>query len=121
VSFAGVKDSLEGVFVLDFLTGQIKGAVLNNRTGTFTHAYGRNVALDFQVDPNATARYTISTGLAMLPVQGRVTMAAGVIYVAEMSSGKLAAYGFPYSDGGVTPGVVPLKPLDVFQFRDVVQ
>ena len=107
---------VEGVFVLDFLTGTLAGGVLN-KSGAFTASYGRNLAADFNVDPEAQPHYAFVSGLANIPSQGRVTMATGVVYVGELTSGKVIAYGFPYNE---TPRPVPtvqLAPLDQFQFR----
>jgi hypothetical protein len=119
VTFGGVRDTLEGVFVMDFLTGQLKGAVLA-KTGRFSHFYYRNIAADFQVDPAATPHYAIVQGNAQLPSQGRLTMATGVIYVGELTSGKVLAYGFPYNDTNAPVGPFPLAPMDTFAFRDAV-
>lgn len=120
VQFAGVRDHLEGVFVLDFLTGQLKGAVLT-KTGKFTHFYQRNIGADFQIDPSATPHYAIVQGNAQLPSQGRFTMATGVIYVAELTTGRVKAYGFPFNEtnrAGVGP--IQLGQLHEFQFREAV-
>jgi hypothetical protein len=119
VTFGGVRDHLEGVFVLDFLTGQLKGAVVG-KAGKFSHFYYRNLAADFQVDPSATPHYSIVQGNAQLPSQGRLTMATGVIYVGELTSGKVAAYGFAYNDTARPVGPLPLAPLDTFAFREAV-
>ena len=119
VQFAGVRDHLEGVFVLDFLTGQLKGAVIG-KGGRFTHTYFRNVAADFQVDPAAAPHYAIVQGNAQLPSQGRFTMATGVVYIAELASGKVAAYGFVYNDTARPFGPIAMAPLDTFSFREAV-
>ena len=119
IMLAGVRDHLEGVFVLDFLTGQLKGAVLG-KVGRFTHFYYRNVAADFSVDPSATPHYAFVTGTAQLTSQGRVTMASGVIYVGELTSGKVVAYGFPYNDTNRVMAPVPLSPMHTFPFREAL-
>lgn len=119
LQLAGVRDHLEGVFVLDFLTGQIKGAVLG-RNGKFSHFYFRNIAADFQIDPTATPHFAFVQGTAQLPSTGRATMATGVIYIGELTSGKVAAYGFPYNDTAKPVGPFPLAPLDTFSFREAV-
>src|SRR5689334_4178618 len=49
----------DAVFVLDFLTGRLTGAMLNPQSGIFTNFYFRNVAADFIIDPNAKAKYAI--------------------------------------------------------------
>lgn len=119
VQFAGVRDHLEAVFVLDFLTGQLKGAVLG-KTGKFTHFYYRNVAADFQVNPSATPHYAFVQGTAQLPSKGRATMATGVIYIGELTSGKIAAYGFPYNDTSRPVGPIAMAPMHTFAFREAL-
>ena len=41
----------EAVFVLDHLTGILRGGVVSNQTGGFAFTYARNVAAYFQVNP----------------------------------------------------------------------
>lgn len=109
---------VEGVFVLDFLTGQLQGGVLNTKTGKFQYTYSRNIASDFNIDPNAEPHYAIVAGRANLPSSGRVQPAQGVVYVAELSSGRVAAYMFPYSPGNRGAAGVQMVPLDSFPFRE---
>src|SRR5690242_17579559 len=40
---AGLSDPIEGVFVLDFLTGELKGGVLSRQMGKFVSFYFRNI------------------------------------------------------------------------------
>jgi hypothetical protein len=109
---------LEGIFVLDFLTGTLRGAVLNEQTAKFSQFYLRNVAQDFQVDPKKEPRYAIVTGVANINSRPGFQAANGVVYVAELSSGKVAAYGFPYVPARGPLPVVPMVPLDTLQFRE---
>jgi len=118
IQLAGVQDKQEGVFVLDYLTGRLQGVVLNSRLGRFTHQYFRDLANDFNVDPKAgRPQYSMVTGIAQLPAQGRVTWANGIVYVGELTSGKIHAYAFPYADsrGKVPP--IQMQKIDEFQFR----
>mgnify|MGYP006908273216 CR=1 FL=1 len=115
-------DTLEGVFVLDFLTGRLSGAVLNTKVGKFGNFYYRSLADDFRTDPNSPGRYTIVTGKANLPSQGRLTLATGVVYVAEFDSGLVACYAFPYAETARTAQPVPIEivMLDRFPFRQAI-
>lgn len=117
VSFAGTS---EAVFALDFLTGRLTGGILNNRSGKFTHAYYRNVAADFQLDPKIDPTYAIVTGRCQLPGARGVTPAQGVVYVAELTSGKVAAYVFPYKESNQPLPPAELTPTDFFTFREAV-
>jgi hypothetical protein len=116
-----ILDTVEGVFVLDFLTGRLTGAVLNAKAGVFGHAYFRNVAADFKVDPTGNTNYAIVAGRAQLPSRGRVSMATGVVYVAELSSGRVIAYGFPYNESPRPVPPVEMGILDNFAFREAIQ
>ncbi len=118
-STVSLANGTEGVFVLDFLTGQLRGGVLNEKSGKFNHAYMRNIAADFNVNPKAKPHYAIVTGQSRLTSRGRIQMAQAVIYIAELSSGKVLCYGFPYnlSHKG---GPLPLILLDGFQFREAI-
>ncbi|MGE5193671.1 MAG: hypothetical protein ACM3U2_14340, partial [Deltaproteobacteria bacterium] len=52
---------------------------------------------------------------AQIPNQNQMAMASGMLYVGELSSGKLAAYAFPWREQGIGP--VPLIPMDVFPWK----
>src|SRR5438045_436599 len=65
VSVIGV-DPIEAVFVLDFLTGQLKGSVLSRQLGQFVLFYWRDLANDFSIDPKVEPRYAIVNGQGQL-------------------------------------------------------
>jgi len=114
----GSSSNAEGVFVLDFLTGQLTGGIINARSGKFQYTYSRNVAADFNIDANAEPHYAIVTGQATLPNAGRIQNAQAVVYVAELSSGRVAAYAFPYQQSNTAAAAIAMTPLDSFQFRE---
>lgn len=114
-------DGTEGVFVIDYLTGELKGAMANPRIGKFTNFYYRSLAADFNVDPKAEPHYVMVTGQRGQNIgQAGVSLAAGMIYVGELTSGKIVAYTFPYRELRVPAPPVQLTPLDLFQFREPV-
>ena len=109
---------LEGVFVLDFLTGTIRGAVLNEQSAQFTQFYYRNLAQDFNVDPKSEPSYSMVTGLANINSRPGFQAANSVIYIAELSSGTVRAYGFPYTVARVPQPPIQMVLLDKFPFRE---
>lgn len=122
ISVAGVEDKQDAVFVLDYVTGRLQGAVLNGRTATFTNFYYRDVAADFDVDPaKGEPHYAIVTGISQLPSRGRITWANGVLYVGELSSGKIHAYAFPYNEVRSKQPPVQMQLIDAFPFRQPMQ
>jgi len=112
---------VEGVFVLDFLTGRLTGGVINNRHGQFQHSYGRNIAADFNVNPKLQARYAIVSGSLNMNSRRQFTPASGVLYVAEMNSGQVICYTFHYTQTDHKLPQLPLVPVDRFQFREATQ
>lgn len=117
---AGIDDPIDGVFILDFLTGQLKGAVMNRQQGRFTSFYMRNLADDFGVKGDEDPHYCIVTGYSQMPANQGTTFASGVLFVGELTSGKVAAYCFPWNEPG-SGGVVPLTLLDAFPFKQPVR
>jgi hypothetical protein len=113
----------EAVFVLDFLTGRLTGAMLNQQSGVFTNFYFRNIAGDFQLKATAAAKakYAIIPGNAYLTTGSGVTLSTGVIYVAEMTSGKVVAYTFAIQNSKVPTPPQGLEPLAFFPFRDAAK
>jgi hypothetical protein len=114
----GVAGELEGIFVLDYYTGRLTGAVLDPKSGKFMSAYFRSVAADFNVDAKAEPNYAMVTGKAPLNAKGRTPMSSGVIYVGELTSGRVNVYGFPFAVGNSPAGPIPLDPLDSYGFRE---
>ncbi len=112
----------EAVFVLDFLTGRLTGALLNQQSFAFTNFWFRNVAADFQLKASAAAKakYCIIPGNAYLTSAGGATMATGVVYVGEMTSGKVIAYSFAVRNSKTPLPVAPLEPVAFFPFREAV-
>lgn len=115
---AAIHDPLEGIFVLDFLTGQLKGAVMNRQAGTFGAQYYRNVADDFKLPPKAEPQYSIATGVSQLAARPGASFASGIIYIGELKSGKIVAYAFNWRETRLKLPPQPLIPMDYLQFRE---
>jgi len=112
----------EAVFVLDFLTGRLTGALLNQQSFTFTNFWYRPVAADFGLKPNAAAKakYCVIPGNAYLTSGGGATMSTGCVYVAELTSGKVVAYSFTVRNSKTPLPVTMLEPVAFFPFREAV-
>ena len=110
---------IEAVFVLDFLTGRLTGAVLNNQGDTIVYIYGRNVAKDFnQADADGAGNYAIVSGFSQRKARAGIQWGQSSIYIAELSSGKVICYGIPYQNlSRPARGPVELLPISNFSFR----
>ena len=117
----GMGGGAEGFFVLDFLTGDLSGGMLNPATGTFGVAYRHNVLNDLGFQPGQAKdpRFLLVAGRAELPRRGMPSMAPSVLYVTDCSSGATVAYGIPFGpqQGAVVGVPLPLQPLDLAQPR----
>ncbi len=109
----------EAVFVLDHLTGVLRGGWLNSRSGTFSHNYLRNVAADFQVNPaTPEPKYAIVSGMTNLQGAGGNQPANGVIYIGELTSGAVIAYGISMPRGNGAAGPLEIVRIGGFPFRE---
>ncbi|MEQ8847259.1 hypothetical protein [Botrimarina sp.] len=93
-----VADDVEGLFFLDFLTGDLKGAVINRRGPGFNGYFTYNIAADFNVGNVQNPKYLMVTGLARdLQTGGAGRMGRSVLYVVEATSGQAVVYGLPWN------------------------
>ena len=110
----------EGFFILDFLTGDISGGVINPMTSTFGATFRYNVLNDLGFQPGQVKnpKFLLVAGQVEMR-RGRTPMAPAVLYVTDGASGTTAAYGIPFSSqrGAVGGVAVPLVLLDVAQPR----
>lgn len=118
---ATIAEPSDAIYTLDFLTGDLKGAVLNRSSGKFTQFFYRNILADFQLDPSVKAKFTIVAGNTLLNSGRGQSMAPTVIYVAELNSGRLNCYTFAARESQVVLPVQTFIPVDGFPFRQPVE
>jgi len=113
-----IDSNIEAVYFLDFLTGDLRAAVLSIQSRKFTAYYEHNVLADFQTGIK-NPRFLVVTGVADLR-RGVPSLGQSVVYVAEASSGQVNAYGLPWVTGRpamAMSGKNMLVPLDRVKFR----
>lgn len=123
-----MANGIEGIFVLDFATGDLTGGVLNAGSGLFGTSYKWNVLgdLGFQPGQAKNPRFLLVAGSAELrpnPRIGRRQLAPSVIYVTDCTTGATAAYGIPWSPqqaNASAPVLSEMVPLDVARPRGAV-
>ena len=93
-----ISDGVEGVFFLDFLTGDLQCWVLNNRTGALGGQFRHNVVGDLGVEQGKKPRYLMVTGVASFRRgTSGMTPADSLVYVADANTGQFAAYALPWN------------------------
>jgi hypothetical protein len=119
------RDS-EGVFFLDFITGDLQCLVYYPRAGGFGAHYFGNV-LPHLGGGGKNSKYLMVTGQAVVAASsGGARPAASLVYVTDTTTGMFAAYAIPWdpsaeSSGRVQTGAVVYVgggPIRNFQLRD---
>lgn len=118
-------DSVEAIYFLDFLSGELSAAVVSKQSGRFNAFYTHNVVSDLgitQVNPGKPPRFLLTTGTADLRRTGGKSnsLSRSLVYVAELQSGKVAAYAIPWSSSMWNAGQTlrgQFALLDVGRFR----
>jgi len=93
-----IQDGVEGLFILDFITGDLTCSVLNPRTGALGGAYKANVIAALGVEQGKQPQFLLVTGAANFRTQGgNLTPAESVVYVADANTGHYVAYWLPWN------------------------
>lgn len=113
----------DAVFVLDFLTGRLFGASLNPQLAKFNQFYMRNIIGDFKLSPDTKPRFVMTSGKLNISLSGgaRRQPATHGLYIAELNSGQMLVYAFPFSLSPRAESNETLSIVDGFQFRQAAQ
>ena len=116
-------ESVEAVYFLDFLTGDLSAAVVSKQNGHFNAFYTHNVVADLGINPASPRRFLLTTGTVDLRRSGGKTtsLSRSLVYVAELQCGKVAAYAIPWSSSAWNAGQTlrgQFTLLDVGRFRN---
>jgi hypothetical protein len=89
-----IDEEVEGVYILDYLTGDLQCFVLNPRSGTWGGQFKYNVISDLGVQQGKDPNYVMVTGQVQFKGRtGAQTPAMCAVYVADANTGNFAAYG----------------------------
>lgn len=117
VCTAMIGDGVEGLFLLDFETGDLTGGVLNRANAKFTTTYRHNVLkdLDFKTGQVKSPKFLLTAGAADFAGNAAVSMASSVLYVTDATTGVTVAYGIPWNAQQAATGAAvaaQIMPLD---------
>lgn len=93
------RDGLEGLFILDHLTGELQFWVLNNKTGTVAAAYKADAGAALDPAKSGDADYVMTTGRVDFEGgrAGGAARGSSVCYIGDSNSGKVICYGVEYN------------------------
>jgi hypothetical protein len=120
VATGQIDDDSEGIFFLDYLTGDLQCWVFYPRTGAFGAKFATNVSA--QLPGGKNAEYLLVTGGIVAKQAGaNARMANSLAYVVDVRSGVFAAYGLPWnksSENSGQPQMGQLVSVGGGQFRN---
>jgi len=122
-----IDEESEGLFTLDFLTGDLRCQVIytrGNAAQKFGAIFTANVPRDLNIDKEKKPNYLMVTGQTrFLRGTGNVRPGYCVCYVCDANTGKFVAYGVPWNSTNAargTPQQGQLIPLDVGMARTAI-
>lgn len=106
IATGNVDEDVEGLFTLDFLTGDLQCFVVNPRNGAMGGWFKTNVASVLSVERGKKPAYLIATGhINVAGGYGGQRPAASICYVVDANSGEVAAFSFPWTKAATSAGV----------------
>lgn len=126
VATGQVSDDAEGIFFLDFITGDLQCLVYYPRQGAFGARYFANVQPHLG-GGGKNAKYLMVTGQAVTRASsGGARPGASLVYVTDVTSGLFAAYAIPWDQSLEASGreqsgpmiYVGGGPIRNYQLRD---
>lgn len=119
VCTAELEAGQEGIYYLDYQTGDLAAAFLHPRNGRFINLYKHNILKDF-AEAKTPKFMLVSSSTPMINPQGNIRPSVGIVYVIEVTSGIACAYTAPYAtnrDSVAIPTNEALRLVDKIKFR----
>jgi hypothetical protein len=117
-----VDADIEAIYSLDYLTGELRAAIVSNQNGKFLSLFEANVAKDLAiVGAVKNPKFLMVTGIADVRRGAQAAQPSkSLLYVSEVTSGQIAAYAIPWSPQAHAAGKQQsgqLALLDTWKFR----
>jgi hypothetical protein len=111
VATGAVSEDSEGIFFLDFNTGDLQCMVFYPRAGAFGAHYFANV-LPALGGGGKNSKYLMVTGQAVVrAAAGNTRPAASLVYITDVTNGTFAAYAVPWDRTAESAGRPQSGPL----------
>lgn len=107
-----ITPEVEGVFFLDYLTGDLQCQVVSVRYFGLAGVFKHNVIADLGIEKDKKPRFLITTGQASFrSTGGTLQFASSIVYVADANTGNWAAYALPWNRQAETVGATQVFPM----------
>ena len=127
VATGQISDLAEGIFFLDFITGDLQCLVYYPRTGVFGARYYSNVLQHLPGGGRNSQFLLVTGGAVTVSTTGGPRPGNSLVYVTDATSGMFAAYAVPWDRTAEAGGRLQSGPLVFvgggpirnFQLRDI--
>ncbi|MDX1927377.1 MAG: hypothetical protein SFV81_12725 [Pirellulaceae bacterium] len=127
VATGQISDLAEGIFFLDFITGDLQCLVYYPRTGVFGARYYTNVLQQLPGGGRNSQFLLVTGGAVTVATTGGPRPGNSLVYVTDATSGMFAAYAVPWDRTAEAGGRLQSGPLVFvgggpirnFQLRDL--
>jgi hypothetical protein len=107
-----IDDEVEGLFTLDFLTGELQCFVVNSRAAAPGGWFKTNIAKDMSIEKGKKPNFLIATGqYTVRGSYGNARPAASLVYVADANTGEVAVYTFPWNKAAASAAAVQASEM----------
>lgn len=110
-----IDGNVEGLWILDHVTGNLQCWVLSPRTGLVSGIYRANVSEELGGGKAGESEYMMATGTFLFDggKVGNVNPGQSICYIADASTGNVVGYGLIYDKQAINRGVVQGGALTV--------
>ncbi len=123
VATGPVGEDSEGIFILDYLTGNLQCWVYYPRFGQFGGKFETNIGAQLPMTKSSNSEYLLVTGSMSTPqASGNARPAPTICYVIDPKLGMFAGYTFPWNRSMEAGGQIQKAPMICVggdQFRQV--
>jgi hypothetical protein len=119
VATGRISDDVEGLFILDYTTGNLQCWVYYTRTNRFGAKFEANVGQQLPATKNSEYLLVIGES-SVVPITGNTRPSPAICYVVDTKSGMFAGYVVPWNrtmETGGQPQSGPLVCIGYDQFR----
>jgi hypothetical protein len=111
VATGQISDLAEGIFFLDFITGDLQCLVYYPRTGVFGARYYTNVLQQLPGGGRNSQFLLVTGGAVTVSTSGGPRPGNSLVYVTDATSGMFAAYAVPWDRTAEAGGRLQSGPL----------
>ena len=109
-----VDGKVEGLYTLDYLTGDLQCFVFNHQNYKLAGWFKTNIAKDLAPERGKKPSYLLSTGVINSTATYSNFKPAGCIcYVADANTGQVACYTFPWAEAARGAGVPQAEEMSL--------